>query len=57
LIKQILSFVAVKFETCNSFLLGDTVVFIPLGRCTQKVGFPRSGHIYSFATLDDSDNS
>ena len=45
LIKQILSFVAVKFESYNSFLLGDTVVFIPLGRCAQKVGFPRSGHI------------
>ena len=36
LIKQILSFVAVKFETYNSFLLKDTVVFIPLGRCAQK---------------------
>ena len=34
-----LSFVAVKFETYNSFLLEDTVVFIPLGRCAQKVGF------------------
>ena len=44
LIKQLLSFVAVKFETYNSILLGDTVVFIPLGRCAQKVGFPRSGH-------------
>ena len=45
LIKQILSFVALKFETYNSFLLGDMVVFIPQGRCAQKVGFPRSGHI------------
>jgi len=45
LIKQLLSFVAVKFETYNSILLGDTVVFIPLSRCAQKVGFPRSGHI------------
>ena len=44
LIKQLLSFAAVKFETYNSFLLGDTVVFIPLGRCAQKVGFPRSSH-------------
>ena len=45
LMKQILSFAAVKFETKNSFLLGDMVVFIPLGRCAQKVGFPISGHI------------
>ena len=51
LIKQILSFVAVKFETYNSFLLGDMVVFIPLGRCAQKVGFPRSGHKYGHIIL------
>ena len=44
LIKQLISFLAVKFEPCNSFLLGDTVVFIPPGGCAQKVGFPRSGH-------------
>jgi len=41
-------FVAVKFETYNSFLLGDTAVFIPLGRYAQKVGFPRSGHKLPF---------
>jgi len=49
LIKQLLSFL-VKFETYNSFLQRDTVVFMPPGRCAQKVGFPRSGHIYSNRT-------
>ena len=44
LIKQLLSFLSVKFETYHSFLLGGMVVFIPPGRCAQKVGFPRSGH-------------
>ena len=48
--KQTLSFFAVKFETYNSFLLGDMVVFVPLGRCAQKVGFPRSGHIWQTVT-------
>ena len=45
LIKQLLSFLSVKFEIYHSFLLGDMVVFIPPGRCAQKVSFPRSGHI------------
>ena len=48
-IKQLLNFLAVKFETCNSFLLGNTVVCIPFCRCAKKVGFPRSGHNCAFA--------
>ena len=47
-IKQLLSFLAVNFETYSSFLLGDTAVFIPPGRCAQKVGFPKSGHNFCF---------
>ena len=46
LIKQPLSFLALKFETYNSFLLGEMVAFIPPSRCAQKVGFPRSSHIF-----------
>ena len=36
LIKQLLSFLSVKFETYHSFLLEDMVVFIPPGRCAQR---------------------
>ena len=46
-IKQLFSFLAGKFETQKSFLLGDMVV-ITQCRCAKEVGLPRSGHILDY---------
>ena len=33
----------------QNFLLGDMVVFIPPGGSANKVGFPRSDHIFTYS--------
>ena len=42
--KQLLNFLAVKFYTKSFFFLGDIVLMTD--KCVQKVGFPRSGHLW-----------